>query len=165
METITEQKAKNYSKEKGFDPNTPIEEIVKHYSKIISEKDLDKININHNVTIAIQIPVWPQRYQGRKLSYYKKDGHWKISFMSNVILKQDDKLGYHNLPSREDFLNDDYDNHHNQFLIIRSSDPEKIVPGQIAYMYPNNKNIQYFKFNGETLAVTSTMNFMFSKEV
>jgi len=165
MAKTSNKTIKYFDPETGFIPNTSREIMVKHYAKIIAEKQLDKVSVNHNVTIMIPIPVWPQRYKGSELKYYKKDGSWRYSYRSGVLLKNGDAMNYHNVPKMEDFLNDDYNDHHTQFLIIASSDPDKIIPGQVAYLQPGNKSVRFFKFNGVTIASASSIGLMFSIEV
>jgi len=165
--TKIEKKGSKYYGKNGFIPNTPKEEIIKHFAQLIQEKKLDDMFVNTNTTIGITIPVWPQRYKGAEIKYYKKDGVWKFSFMSGVLLKQNEDMGTNNIPNTDDFINDDFDEHHSQFLILASSDPDKVIPGKIAYLHPRSAKtgVSFFKYKGETLVALNTMNIMFVEEV
>jgi len=160
-------KENKYYGENGFIPNTPKKEIVKYLTRLIQEKKLGDIFVNTNTTIGLTIPVWPQRYKGKEIKYYKKDGIWKFSFMSGVLLKQNDNMGSNNVPDTDDFINDDFDEHHSQFLILSSSDPDIVTPGKIAFLHPRSTKtgVSFFKYKGETLVALNTMNVMFSEEV
>jgi hypothetical protein len=162
VKKIEAKENKFFSEKMGFIPNTPKEEIIKHFARIIADKKLDNISINENITIAYVIPVWPQRYKGGEIKYYKKDGVWKYSFMSGLLLKRNDDLGYNNVPNTDDFINDDFDEFLSQFLVIKSSDSKRIPAGHIAFLHPRSTKtgVSFFKYKGETLAVINTMNLM-----
>lgn len=155
----------NYTKEFGFYPNTSTREIVKKLSEIIKDNQLDDIDGYGNLIITMQIPVWPVTIQGRKLKYFEanKSGHFSCREESNVIVTDNIKMDYNNIPIHDSLSTNDFETLPLQFLCISAVD--KKLEGKIIFLKPSVKDLMRFKYKTQVLTAVFEGSILCVKEV
>ena len=154
-----------YTEEFGFYPNTDQKTIVKHLSGVIANKKLEEIEGYGNLLIAMQIPVWPKTINGRELNYFEtqKPGHFQCREKDNIILNDNIKMEYNNLPVHESLSTNDFETLPLQFLCISAAD--KKLEGKIIFLKPSTKGLMRFKYKEEILTAIFEGSILFTKEV
>jgi len=154
-----------YSKEFGFYPNTSVETIVNHLAMQVAANNLDEIEGYGNLHIALQIPVWPETINGRKLRYYesKKAGNFECKEVDNILINDTIKMDFNNIPDHPSLSTNDFKTLPLQFLIVSSEN--KKLEGKIAFLKPSTTNLMRFKYNGIVMTALFDGSLLMLKEV
>jgi len=157
--------SKYFIEGKGFRPNTPEIEIKKLYAKNIADENLDTLEPIAEGVLAIQIPVWPNKFEGKAIVYSPKTiggKDYQVKYSSGLLGSF--KLGYNNIPIYQrmvknpkgvDIMTDqpfdarDFRTIPFKYYVVSVSDALKdlIKPGDVVITRPNSGGIQGFNFH------------------